>query len=139
VITHPIDIFVRYTLKAGQEEAYQTYLTSLEARMNVAGPGVLGYAVFQGHDGAYLQHERYVDEDAFNRHIMTISPLIERFNAVTQILNVRLVGELSDAFWATCGSANSHGFSLYRIIRRDDMANRGTAPELGSRPPLSEL
>jgi quinol monooxygenase YgiN len=113
-----IEFVVRYIVKAGEEDRYQRYLDVVMPVMEKREPFVLAYDIFRADDGSYLQHELYENEEAINRHVKAIAATLDDFTQSTEILDVRVLGPVSEQFWQAFAGPMTHAYSLHRNLKR---------------------
>jgi quinol monooxygenase YgiN len=119
--TQQVDMFFRYTVKAGQQERYQAYLDKVLPVTEAQEPYILEYEIFRTEDGTYLQHERYENEDALHKHMQVTADGQADFAAATELMDLHAVGQLSESYWNTVdsyGIPSTYGYSRFRAIQR---------------------
>ncbi|HEX8797911.1 MAG TPA: antibiotic biosynthesis monooxygenase [Terriglobales bacterium] len=113
-----IEVIVRFRVKPGNLELYKQAMDFILSTAEAKEPYVLEYNVYKNAESAYTQYERYADEAALHRHLEgTMESQIKWAKAI-EIEQVIVLGDMSEHFWNLYGSENTHGYSLFRKIKR---------------------
>ena len=113
-----IDVIVRFRVKPGKLELYKEAVDFILSTAEAKEPYVLEYNIYKNAEGVYTQYERYADEAALHRHLEgTMESQINWAKAI-EIEQVIVLGDMSEHFWNLYGSENTHGYSLFRKIKR---------------------
>ena len=114
----PIDVIVRFRVKPAKLELYKQAMDFILSTAEAKEPYVLEYNIDKNAEGVYTQFERYVDEAALHRHLEGTMDGQIKWAEVTEIEQVIILGDMSERFWNLYGSQNTHGYSLFRKIKR---------------------
>ena len=113
-----VDIFTTYRVKDGQEELFEQYLEKVLPVVENQEPYVLEYRLFRSPDGTVLQHERYDDEAAIRTHLQVTADGQADWASATELLDIRMVGPLSDSFLEEMGLSAPQHFERFRQVAR---------------------
>ena len=116
--TTQIDLLFRYRVKEGGESRFQEYLEKVPPLTEAEEPYVLEYEIFVQEDGIYLQHERYVDEEAINKHLTVTAEGQAAWGEATELLEISFLGDLSREFWERWKTPTATRYTRFRSITR---------------------
>ena len=94
--TDQIDVF--FTYRVLDQDLFEKYLAAVLPVTEKEEPYVLEYTLARSADGTILQHERYENEEAINRHLALTADGQKMWGESTQLTNIRFVGPLSEKF-----------------------------------------
>ena len=115
---NPIDVIFRFRVKPGKLEVYQQAIDFILPITEAKESYVLEYEIYKNAEGVYTQHERFADEAALHRHLEGTMDNQIKWAESTEIEQVIILGDMSERFWNLYGSENTHGYSLFRKIKR---------------------
>ena len=115
---NPIDVMVRFRVKPGKLELYKQAIDFILPITEAKESYVLEYKIYKNAEGVYTQYERYADEAALHRHMEVTMDGQTKLAEAIEIEQVIILGDMSDHFWNLYGSENTHGYSLFRKIKR---------------------
>jgi quinol monooxygenase YgiN len=113
-----IDVIVRFRVKPGKLEIYQQAMKFILSNAETKEPYVLEYNIYKNAEGVYAQYERYADEAALHRHLAGTMDSQIKWAEATEIEQVIILGNMSERFWNLYGNEKTHGYSLFRKIKR---------------------
>ena len=113
-----IDVIVRFRVKPGKLELYKQAIDFILPIAETKEPYVLEYNIYKNAEGVYTQYERYADEAALHRHLEGTMDGQTKWAEAIEIEQVIILGDMSEHFWNLYGSENTHGYSLFRKIKR---------------------
>ena len=113
-----IDVIVPFRVKPGKLEVYKQAMDFILSTAEAKEPYVLEYDIYKNAEGVYTQYERYADEAALHRHLKGTMDGQTKWAEAIEIEEVIVLGDMSEHFWNLYGSENSHGYSLFRKIKR---------------------
>lgn len=93
-----VDLLFTYRIEDGQETRFQDYLGIVPPLTEASEPYVLEYELFRREDGTFLQHERYVDEDAMSKHLEVTAEGQKAWGEATELLTLDVIGEVSQNY-----------------------------------------
>jgi len=105
-----------FSFKVKDEELFKSYLDKVLPVTENEEPYVLLYDIFKDTDGIYYQHERYTDEDAVWKHMEVTASGQKDFAESTEMLSLKILGEVSDKFRETFGIKEK--ISPFKSIKR---------------------
>ncbi|WP_249998602.1 antibiotic biosynthesis monooxygenase [Actinoplanes sp. M2I2] len=117
-MTQQVDLIFRYRIKDGEQDRFEQYLDKVVGVTEAEEPYVLEYHIYMQADGTVLQHERYADEDAIYRHLHVTAEGQADWAAATELLDIMVVGRLSQAFWDAYDSPVVSRYRRFREIAR---------------------
>ena len=91
-----IDVF--FTYRVLDQDLFEQYLATVPPVTEKDEPYVLEYTLARGVDGTILQHERYENEEAINRHLALTADGQKMWGESTELTAIRFVGPLSEKF-----------------------------------------
>ena len=115
---NPIDVIFWFRVKPGKLELYKQAIDFILPITEAKESYVLEYTIYQNAEGVYTQHERFADEAALHRHLEVTTDGQIKWAEATSIEQVIILGDMSEHFWNLYGSENTHGYSLFRKIKR---------------------
>ena len=113
-----IDVIVRFRVKPAKLELYKQAMDFILSTAEAKEPYVLEYNIYKNAEGVYTQYERYADEAALHRHLEVTMDGQIKWAEATSIEQVIVLGDMSEHFWNLYGNENTHGYSLFRKIKR---------------------
>ena len=113
-----IDVMVRFRVKPGKLEVYKQAMDFILSTAEAKEPYVLEYDIYKNAEGVYTQYERYADEAALHRHLEGTMESQIKWAEATEIEQVIILGDMSERFWNLYGNEKTHGYSLFRKIKR---------------------
>jgi quinol monooxygenase YgiN len=113
-----VDLFFSYRVKEGEEALFEQYLAKVLPVTESQEPYVLEYHLFRNADGTVFQHERYADEAAIRDHLRVTADGQADWAAATELLEIRMVGPLSEAFLDEFSVPTSAQFQRFREVAR---------------------
>ena len=114
----PIDVVLRFRVKPDKLELYKQAIDFILPIIEAKESYVLEYKIYKNTEGVYTQHERFVDEAALHRHLEVTMDGQIKWAEATEIEQVIILGDMSEHFWNLYGNENTHGYSLFRKIKR---------------------
>ncbi|WP_433270972.1 antibiotic biosynthesis monooxygenase [Actinosynnema sp. CS-041913] len=121
-----VDLIFAYRVVAGREALFEQYLKTVLPLTEAEEPYVLEYHLFRREDGIILQHERYADEQAIRDHLRVTAAGQKLWGDATELLDIRVVGPVSDAFLTEFTIPASAHFARFRSISRPQHHVPGT-------------
>jgi quinol monooxygenase YgiN len=115
---NPIDVVFRFRVKPDKLELYKQAIDLILPIAEAKEPYVLEYKIYKNAEGVYTQHERFADEAALHRHLEVTMDGQIKWAEATEIEQVIVLGDMSERFWNLYGNENTHGYSLFRKIKR---------------------
>ena len=115
---NPIDVVFRFRVKPDKLELYNQAIDLILPIAEAKEPYVLEYNIYKNAEGVYTQYERYADEAALHRHLEVTKDGQIKWAETIEIEQVIVLGDMSEHFWNLYGSENTHGYSLFRKIKR---------------------
>lgn len=116
--TQQVDLIFRYKVKDGMDDTFQNYLDIVLALVQEKEPYVLEYSIFKQADGSYLQHERYINEDAVIQHLNVTAEGQKYFHLAADIIDVMAVGETNAEFWKKFEGPHFVRYSRFHQLQR---------------------
>ena len=113
-----IDVIVRFRVKPGKLELYNQATDFILSTAETKEPYVLEYNIYKNEEGVCTQYERYADEAALHRHREGTMDIQIKWAEAIEIDQVIILGDMSERFWNLYGNENTHGYSLFRKIKR---------------------
>ena len=113
-----IDVIVRFRVKPGKLELYKQAIDFILPIAEAKEPYVLEYNIYKNAEGVYTQYERYADEAALHRHLEFTKDGQIKWAEAAEIEQVIILGDMSERFWNLYGSEKTHGYSLFKRIKR---------------------
>lgn len=113
-----IDLLFTYRVKPGEEDRFAASQRAIYPVTERDEPYVIEYELFQREDGSYLQHERYFDEAAIDRHLERTADGQALWNAAVDLLEVFVIGPVSQAFIDRVGGPHVHLLTRISEVRR---------------------
>ena len=114
-------MIVRFRVKPGKLELYNQAMDFILSTAEAKEPYVLEYNIYKNAEGVYTQYERYADEAALHRHLEVTMDGQIKWAEATEIEQVIILGDMSEQFWNLYGNENTHGYSLFRKIKRQNL------------------
>ena len=111
-------MYFRYRVKPGQEDRYQSYLDKVLPVTERDEPYITEYEILKCEDGSYLQHERYSKPDDIAAHMSLTADGQADFIAATELIDLKVVGEMSSEFWEMYGGPHATAYSRFKAIKR---------------------
>ena len=115
---NPIDVIFWFRVKPGKLELYKQAIDFILPITEAKESYVLEYTIYTNTEGVYTQHERFADEAALHRHLEVTMDGQIKWAEATEIEQVIILGDISEHFWNLYGNENTHGYSLFRKIKR---------------------
>ena len=115
---NPIEVIVRFRVKPGKLELYKQAMDFILSTAETKEQYVLEYNIYKNAEGVYTQFERYADEAALHRHLEVTMDRQIKWAEATSVEQVIALGDMSEHFWNLYGSDHTHGYSLFRKIKR---------------------
>lgn len=113
-----VDLLFTYRVKPGEEERFAASQRSIYPITEGEEPYVLEYELFQREDGSYLQHERYFDEAAIQRHLDATAEGQALWNAAVDLDEVFVIGPVSQDFVDRVGGPHLHVLTRVSEVQR---------------------
>jgi len=118
MMNNPIDVIFWFRVKPDKLELYKQAIDFILPITEAKESYVLEYKIYQNAEGVYTQHERFADEAALHRHLEVTMDGQIKWAEATEIEQVIILGDMSEHFWNLYGNENTHGYSLFRKIKR---------------------
>jgi quinol monooxygenase YgiN len=118
MMNNPIDVIFWFRVKPDKLELYKQAIDFILPITEAKESYVLEYKIYKNAEGVYTQHERFADEAALHRHLEVTMDGQIKWAEATEIEQVIILGDMSEHFWNLYGNENTHGYSLFRKIKR---------------------
>ena len=115
---NPVNVIVRFRVKPGKLELYKEAMDFILSTAEAKEPYVHEYNIYKNAEGVYTQLERFADEAGLHHHLEVTMEGQAKWVEAAEIEQVIILGEMSEHFWNLYGSENTHGYSLFRKIKR---------------------
>ncbi|MFI8632321.1 antibiotic biosynthesis monooxygenase [Microbacterium sp. NPDC077663] len=115
-MTSPVDFVIRFTLADGAAEAFDAWAVGQLAAARAAD-GVLDYAIHEGADGTFVQHERYASEAAASAFAQERGPALGEWSQLARPSELLVLGGISEQFRAALPPFGTAFAPKHRLAR----------------------